>query len=81
MKLGRRDLFKFAAGSAAGVVFTPVPWKLLEDSALWSQNWSWIPRPPRGEIRAKFTTCTLCAAACGVRVRTVIDQPVGLAGV
>ncbi len=81
MKVGRRDLFKFAAGSVAGLAITPVPWKLLEDTALWSQNWSWIPRPPRGEIGTKFTACTLCPAGCAVRARCVGGQPVALAGV
>ena len=81
MKLGRRDLFKFAAGSAAGVALTPVPWRLIEDAALWSQNWSWIPKVPRGEMRVKYTNCTLCPAGCGVRVRSVGEQPVSLAGV
>jgi hypothetical protein len=81
MSMDRRDFFKFAGGSAVGLVFTPVPWTLLNDTAKWSQNWSWIPRPRDGEIRTKFTNCTLCRAGCGVRARCVGDQPVGLAGV
>jgi hypothetical protein len=81
MKLDRRDFFKFVGGSAVGLAFTPVPWTLLDDTAKWSQNWSWIPRPPKGEIRTKFTTCTLCPAGCGVKARCVGDQPVSLAGV
>src|SRR5438270_8342087 len=81
MNLDRRDFFKFVGGSAVGLAFTPVPWTLLNDTAKWSQNWSWIPRPLRGEIRTKFTTCTLCPAGCGVKARCVGDQPVSLAGV
>ncbi|MGB7623216.1 MAG: molybdopterin-dependent oxidoreductase [Terriglobia bacterium] len=81
MKISRRDLFKFVGGSAVGAFLTPVPWKLIDDAAVWSQNWSWIPRPLHGEIRTKFTTCTLCPAGCGVRVRCVGDQPVMLTGV
>jgi anaerobic selenocysteine-containing dehydrogenase len=79
--ISRRDLFKFLGGGAAGVFLTPVPWKLLDDLAIWTQNWSWVPKPLHGEIRTKFTTCSLCPAGCGVRARCVGDQPVSLAGV
>jgi len=81
MKTTRRDIFKFAGGSALGVLFTPAPWRLITDTALWSENWPGIPRPARGEIRAKFTNCSLCTAGCAVRARCVGDQPVSLAGV
>ena len=81
MKFSRRDLFKFAAGSTAGIMLTPVPWKLVRDAAVWTQNWSWVPTPPKGEVTTRFTTCLLCPAACGVRARCVGGQPVSLAGV
>lgn len=81
MKLARRDIFKLAGGAAAGTVLTPVPWKLLNDTAEWSQNWSWIPKLPRGESKTKFTACTLCPAGCGLRARCVGDQPVSLSGI
>ena len=77
----RRDIFKFAGGAVAGALFTPAPWRLLTDTALWSENWPGIPRPARGEIRYKFTNCALCPAGCAVRARCVGDQPVSLAGV
>lgn len=80
MKFDRRDLLKFVGGSAAGVLLSPVPWKLLDDAAIWSQNWSWIPRPLQGEIRVKHTTCTLCPAGCAMRARCVGDQPFALVG-
>ena len=77
----RRDIFKFAGGAVAGALFTPAPWRLITDTALWSENWPGVPRPARGEIRAKFTNCALCPAGCAVRARCVGDQPVSLAGV
>jgi anaerobic selenocysteine-containing dehydrogenase len=77
----RRNLLKFVGGSAAGVLLTPIPWKMLDDVAIWTQNWSWIPRPLKGEIQTRFTTCTLCPAGCGVRARCVASQPVSLSGV
>jgi menaquinone reductase, molybdopterin-binding-like subunit len=76
----RRDVFKFAGGSVAGLIFTPVPWRLLTDTALWSQNWSWVPKPPRGEIRTRFSHCALCPAGCAIKARCVGEQPVSLAG-
>jgi anaerobic selenocysteine-containing dehydrogenase len=80
MKNSRRDIFKFAGGAVAGALFTPAPWRLITDTALWSENWPGIPRPARGEIRAKFTNCALCPAGCAVRARCVGEQPVSLAG-
>jgi len=77
----RRDLFKIVGGSAVGLLFTPAPWRLIADSALWSENWPGIPRPARGEIRTRFTHCGLCPAGCAVRARCVGEQPVSLAGV
>ena len=71
----------FAGGSAVGVLFTPAPWRLITDTALWSENWPGVPVPARGEIRAKYTNCSLCPAGCAVRARCVGDQPVALAGV
>lgn len=81
MKIPRREMFGLAGGAAAGVMFTPVPWRLLHDSALWSQSWPGVPVPLRGARSVKFTTCTLCPAACGVRATCVGSQPVQLAGV
>jgi hypothetical protein len=81
MKTTRRDILLFAGGSAVGVLMTPAPWRLITDSALWSENWPGIPRPARGAITAKYTNCALCAAGCAVRARCVAEQPVSLAGV
>jgi hypothetical protein len=81
MTTTRRNLLKFVGGGAAGALLTPAPWRLITDAALWSENWPGIPRPARGEIRARFTHCTLCPAGCAVRARCVNSQPVSLTGV
>jgi len=81
MTTTRRDLLRFAGGAAFGAFLTPAPWRLITDTALWSENWPGIPRPARGEIRTKFTHCSLCPAGCAVRARCVGQQPVALAGV
>jgi anaerobic selenocysteine-containing dehydrogenase len=81
MKNTRRDIFKFAGGAVAGALFSPAPWRLITDTALWSENWPGVPHPARGEIRSRFTNCALCPAGCAVRARCVGEQPVSLAGV
>jgi len=77
----RRDLLKLAGGAAVGFMFTPAPWKLIDDLSIWTQNGPWIPKPLRGDINTKFTVCTLCPAGCAVRARGVGQQPVSLFGV
>ncbi len=77
----RRDWLKLIGGSAVGVMLTPIPWKILDETAKWTQNWSWTPIPPKGRISFKHTTCTLCPMACGVRARCVGGQPVSLMGI
>ena len=81
MKPNRRDVIRFVSGGAAGLFLTPVPYKVLDDVAIWTQNWSWIPRLPRGEISEKFTSCTLCPSGCGVRVKCVGGQPYAMSGI
>jgi len=73
MKNSRRDVFKFAGGAVAGALFTPAPWRLITDSALWSENWPGIPRPARGEIRNRLANCALCPAGCAIRYGITID--------
>lgn len=77
----RRTAVKFIAGAGVGALFTPAPWKLIRDTALWSQDWPGIPKPLRGEIKEKQAVCTLCPAGCAVKARCVGDQPISLAGV
>ena len=67
----RRDLFRVAAGAAAGAMLTPAPWKMIDDLAIWTQNWKWIPRPPEGPLSAKKTRCTLCPAGCALEAKMI----------
>ncbi|MFP5212916.1 MAG: molybdopterin-dependent oxidoreductase, partial [Acidobacteriota bacterium] len=48
-----------------------MPWQLADDSAIWSQNWSWRASPERGEITTKPGICTLCEGGCGIQARLV----------
>ena len=69
------------AGAGVGALFTPAPWKLVRDMALWSQDWPGIPKPLRGALTEKTTVCSLCPAGCAVRVKCVGEQPIAVAGV
>lgn len=71
MTLDRRDLIKVTSGGVFGALLTPLPWKLLDDSANWSQNWPGVPKVPRGEVTTKHSVCTLCPAGCGVKAECV----------
>src|SRR5208283_3755042 len=81
MKFTRRDFFAWGAGAAAGLAFTPVPWKLLDDVSIWSQNWPWIPQPTRGPVEVRQSFCSLCPRGCAVKARMAGGWPVGVAGV
>lgn len=81
MKVTRRDLLVWSAGAAAGLLATPVPWKVLDDVSIWSQNWPWIPQASRGPVEVKQSFCTLCPNGCGLRVRMAKGWPIGVAGV
>lgn len=80
MKVTRRDLLVWSAGATAGLAFTPVPWKMLGDVSIWTQNWPWIPQPIHGPVEVKESFCTLCPNGCGMRVRMAAGWPVGIAG-
>src|SRR5271166_604989 len=81
MKFSRRDLLIGSAGATAGFLLTPVPWKLLGDVSIWTQNWPWIPQPTRGPVETKQSFCTLCPSGCGIRARMVAGYQVGISGV
>ncbi|MFH1090324.1 MAG: molybdopterin-dependent oxidoreductase, partial [Pseudomonadota bacterium] len=72
MKFDRRGFIKFVAGGAVGLHLTPLPWKIIDDIAIWTQNWPWVPRVTRyPSFSHSQTVCTLCPGGCGIRVRMV----------
>jgi anaerobic selenocysteine-containing dehydrogenase len=80
MTITRRDLLAWGGGLTAGLLVTPLPWKVVDDSAKWTQNWPWIPQPARGPVETRASFCTLCPRGCGLRVRLAAGWPVGIAG-
>ncbi|MGD9210518.1 MAG: molybdopterin-dependent oxidoreductase [Desulfobacteraceae bacterium] len=81
MKVDRRSFLSLVIGGAAGTALTPLPWKLVDDSSIWSQMWPWTPVPPDGEVTYAKTTCTLCPGGCGITVRLVDKRAVKIEGV
>lgn len=80
MGLDRRDFIKFIVGGAAGTLFTPIPWKLADDSSIWSQNWGWIPRLKKGALTAQATFSKVCPSGCAVKVKKVGGSPYATQG-
>jgi anaerobic selenocysteine-containing dehydrogenase len=80
MKMDRRNFLSFVIGGAAGINLSPLPWKLTDDLAIWSQNWPWTPVPRDGEATYVNSTCFLCPGGCGITVRKVEDRAVKIDG-
>ena len=80
MKLDRRSFLSFVIGGAAGTALTPLPWKLTDDSSIWSQMWPWTPVPPDGAYTYASSACTLCPGGCGIQVRKVDQRAVKIEG-
>jgi len=71
MKLDRRAFVKLIAGGVGGTLLSPLPWKMADDTAIWSQNWFWRPSPERGGATTVNTVCQLCSGGCGIRVQLI----------
>ncbi len=76
--LDRRNILKFLVAGAAASLLTPLPWKLMDDSAVWTQNWPWIPAGAAGKVSFARTSSKLCPSAAGMRVQLVGGRPVRL---
>jgi anaerobic selenocysteine-containing dehydrogenase len=80
MPVTRRDVLWGLGGGLAGATLTPVPWKLLDDTSIWTQRRHALPVPPRGPVTFRPSACTLCPAGCALRVRCVGPRPVAVLG-
>lgn len=80
MKLDRRCFLSLGIGAAAGVALSPLPWKLADDSSIWTQNWAWTPVPKDGKVSYVNSTCSLCPGRCGITVRKIGDRAVKIEG-
>lgn len=80
LAFNRRNFIKLMVGGAAGIHLSPLPWKLTDDIAIWTQNWSWVPVPPEGRFTHEKSVCTLCPGGCGIEVRKVDERAVKVEG-
>ncbi len=80
MKINRRHFLSLGVGVGAGLTLSPVPWKLMDDVAIWTQNWPWTPVPEDGRVSYVRSVCTLCPGGCGIRVRKVNDRAIRIEG-
>jgi anaerobic selenocysteine-containing dehydrogenase len=80
LAMNRRNFVKLAVGAAVGAGITPIPWKLMDDSAIFSQNFPWLPVPEEGEVTRVKSHCTLCPGGCGIEVRKVGARAVKIEG-
>ncbi len=80
MKVDRRSFLGLGLGAVAGVTVSPMPWKLIDDVSIWTQNWPWTPVPPDGAVTYDNTVCTLCPGHCGISVRKINGRPVKIEG-
>ena len=80
MKIDRRSFIALSVGGAAGTALTPLPWKIQDDLAIWTQMWPWTPWPREGENTFVNTVSTLCQDGCGVTVRKVGERAVKVEG-
>ncbi|MBN1277400.1 MAG: molybdopterin-dependent oxidoreductase, partial [Deltaproteobacteria bacterium] len=80
MELNRRNFIKFLVGGVVGTTLSPLPWKLTDDIAIWTQNWPWVPVPPEGEFAVVKSVCSLCPGGCGIEIRKVFERAVKIEG-
>ncbi len=75
MNWDRRAFVKFAVGAVVGLHASPLIPKLMDDSAIWTQNWSWVPNPEDGGLA--FANTVNPATGTGVRVRLIKGRMMG----
>jgi anaerobic selenocysteine-containing dehydrogenase len=80
MKVDRRSFLSFVIGGAAGTALSPLPWKLMDDTSIWTQMWDWTPVPPNGAVTYADSTCALCPGGCGITVRKIDNRAVKIEG-
>ncbi|MDL2216231.1 molybdopterin-dependent oxidoreductase [Desulfovibrio sp. OttesenSCG-928-M14] len=67
---------KFIAGAGTGILATPVVWKFIDDAAIWTQSWPWIPSNEYGETTYKHVVSKMDPSGTPMRIRLVNGRPV-----
>lgn len=77
--MNRRTFLSFAAGASAGMMITPIPWKLTDDISIWTQNWQWNPAVPNRATYFAEMASKLDPSGAGIKVAMVDGMPVNVA--
>jgi len=80
LAVNRRNFIKLAVGGAVGTGLSPLPWKLTDDSAIFTQNFPWVPVPDEGKFTSVKSHCSLCPGGCGIEVRKSGKRAVKIEG-
>lgn len=75
MGINRRSVLQFLAVGAATTLATPIPWKGLDDLSIWTQNFPWIPRIPKGNAEYKTAVSKFCSSFSGAKVGMIQNNP------
>lgn len=78
--MNRRTFLSFSAGASAGLMITPIPWKLTDDASIWTQNWKWNAKIPDRAMYFSEMASKLDPAGTGVKVAVAGGNAVGVAG-
>ncbi|WP_461210044.1 menaquinone reductase molybdopterin-binding-like subunit QrcB [Desulfocurvus sp. DL9XJH121] len=78
--MNRRTFLSFSAGATAGLMITPIPWKLTDDISIWTQNWQWNPKVPKRAVYFSEMASKLDPSGAGVKVAVAGGNAVGVAG-
>lgn len=78
--MNRRTFLTFSAGATAGLMITPIPWKLTDDASIWTQNWQWNPKVPKRAVYFAEMASKLDPSGSGVKLAMVDGNAVGVAG-
>lgn len=80
LAVNRRNFIKLSVGGAVGTGLSPLPWKLTDDTAIFTQNFPWVPVPEEGKFTNVKSHCTLCPGGCGIEVRKSGKRAVKIEG-
>lgn len=76
MGLKRRTFLQFLVGGAVGTLATPVVWQGIDDASIWTQNFPWIPRIPKGKVEYTPVVSKFCSSFSGAKIGMVGGNPV-----
>lgn len=80
MGLDRRAFLTFLAGGVVGLGLTPIPYKITDDAAIWSQNWRWTPTVPKRSVFYSKVASKMDPGGAGIRVVSYDGRPCQVVG-